>query len=139
MTRTFTLLLLAALASAACESHLRDTRRAPVADKVHAAAADVFTSRYKSSRLSRWGVRASAAGADCAVLFVQTSILLEDSMIEGIHYGAGTYDVFDGGVQQFYRDRKFRGVAYKDPSGRVWTYGDVTVPQAELLEPCARP
>jgi hypothetical protein len=57
-------------------------------------------------------------------------------MVEAMHYGAGAYDIYDGGVQQFLRERAFRGVAYKDGSGRVWTYGAVTQNEAEALVPC---
>lgn len=98
--------------------------------------ADLFTQRYAQSRLARWNVRASAAGKDCAVLYVETSMILEDSMIEAMHYGAGAYDIHDGGVQQFLRERAFRGVAYKDRSGRLWTYGAVTPTEAERLARC---
>lgn len=103
------------------------------------SAADVFTGRYAQSRFSQWNIRANAAGADCDVLFVRTSLILDDSMIEALHYGAGTYDLFEGGVQQFSRDRVFRGVAYKDGSGKVWVYGDVTIPEAERMKACRGP
>jgi hypothetical protein len=103
---------------------------------VRIASAHQFTQRYSQSRLSGWNVRASAAGVDCAVLFVRANIILEDSMIEAMHYGAGAYDIYDGGVQHFYRERAFRGVAYQDSSGRVWTYGAVNATEAEALKPC---
>lgn len=103
-------------------------------NRVRAAA--IFTDRYARSRLSAWNIRAQAAGDDCSVLIVQTPIIMEDSMVEAMHYGAGAYDVYDGGVQRFSRDRTFRGVAYKDGSGRLWTYGAVTQSEAETLTPC---
>ena len=96
----------------------------------HVAAADAFTSRYARSRLARWNVEAHAAGSDCRVLYVQTKIVMEDSMVEALHYGGGAYDVYQGGVQQYSHDRAFRGVAYRDGSGKVWTYGDVRTPEA---------
>lgn len=105
-------------------------------DDIHVKHADAFTQRYAKSRLARWNVQATAAGRDCAVLMVETSMILEDSMIEAIHYGAGAYDIHDGGVQQFLRERAFRGVAYKDRSGRLWTYGAVTPAEAEGLASC---
>jgi hypothetical protein len=98
--------------------------------------AGLVTERYAQSRLSRWNVRASAAGSDCAVLFLETSVILEDAMVEAMHYGAGAYDVYDGGVQRFSREHAFRGVAYKDRSGRVWSYGAVTPAEAERLASC---
>lgn len=105
-------------------------------ENIHVKHADLFTQRYAQSRLARWNVHASAAGRDCAVLFVETSMILEDTMIEAMHYGAGAYDIHEGGVQQFLRERAFRGVAYKDRSGRLWTYGAVTPAEAERLAPC---
>ena len=136
--RTLTTLLFTSLTIVACELHRPPAPQIPVADPSRAAAADVFNARYARSRFSRWHVQGTTAGPQCDVLFVRTAILLEESMVESIHYGAGAYDVYDGGVQQFYRDRKFRGVVYKDPSLRVWTYGDVQVPEAEQLAPCGR-
>jgi hypothetical protein len=122
--RTFIVLrnLLILLLVCACT-----TRRADV----HVSAASLLTQRYAASRFAAWHVRASAAGADCAVLVVQTSVLLEDRMVEAMHYGAGTYEVFGGGVDGFARMRGFRGVAYRDVAGRVWTYGAVRRGEAE--------
>ena len=116
------------LAAWACQSNQ--------AADVHVAAADTFTTLYSRSRLSGWKVQARAASADCSVLLIETSIIMEASMIEAMHYGSGAYDVYDGGVQRFYRDRGFRGVAYKDSSGTIWTYGGVTEREAETLAPC---
>lgn len=99
-------------------------------------AAEVFTRRYDRSRMSAWKIRANAAGPDCSILTVHTTMVLDDSMVEAMHYGTGPYDVYDGGVQRFSATRGFRGVAYEDDSRRIWTYGGITVPQAELLTPC---
>jgi hypothetical protein len=112
------ILLIAMLAAIACGAPANP----------HAAAARLFTQRYAQSRFRAWHVRATAAGRDCDVLLVETSIVLEDSMIEAMHY--------DGGVQRFCREGSFRGVAYKDSSGRLWTYGGVTAAEAETLQPC---
>ena len=120
---TFSLLL-----ACACQSNQ--------AADVHVAAAQTFTRLYAESRLSGWKVEARAAGPDCSVLLVEPSIVMESSMIEAMHYGSGAYDVYDGGVQRFSRDRGFRGVAYKDTTGTIWTYGDVTAREAETLAPC---
>lgn len=116
----------------ACESHQPVSPAAPTDRDVRIAAARTLTDRYAVSRLGAWGIRASAAGADCGVLFITTSLILEESMIEALHYGAGAYDVYAGGVQQFSRDRSFRGVAYKDASEKKWEYGEV-----DSLAPCA--
>lgn len=102
----------------------------------HIAAANGFTDRYARSRFSRWHIRAQAAGADCNVLFVETAIILEDSMVEALHYGSGAYEVYSGGVDQFTRDQSFRGVAYKDGTGRVWTYGTLSPGEASHLTMC---
>ena len=100
------------------------------------SSADALTGIYARSRMSGWKVRAQAAGTDCAILFVETPIIMEESMVDALHYGAGKYDIYSGGVQQFCRDRSFRGVAYKDGSGRVWAYGAVSQNEAETVRPC---
>ena len=107
----------------------------PVKD-VRVTAASLFTRRYEKSSLSGWNVRAEAAGPQCSVLLVQVAIVLDDSMVEAMHYGAGAYAVYDGGVERFYRERAFRGVAYRDASGRIWTYGALELPEAETLVAC---
>ena len=126
---TIRMLLILALLTATCETR-------PQQASNHVAAANVFTDRYAHSRFARWNVRASARGRDCDVLLVETDMLMEDSMVEAMHYGAGAYGVVDGGVQRFYRDRAFRGVAYKDSSGHVWAYGDVSARDAATLSRC---
>jgi hypothetical protein len=99
------------------------------------AAAHDFTDRYAHSRLSAWKVRGGAAGGDCTVLTVDVSIILDESMVEAMHYGAGAYAVYGGGVERFARDRDFRAVAYRDASGRQWAYG-LAPGEAESLRPC---
>jgi hypothetical protein len=108
----------------------------PRSTQVHIADARDFTDLYSRSRLSGWNIRASAAGADCDILNIEVPIILEDSMVEAIHYGAGSYDVYAGGVQHFSHERTFRAVSYKDASGRVWTYGPLSRNEAEALVPC---
>jgi hypothetical protein len=126
---TIRCLMILALLAATCESRPRPSSN-------HVAAANVFTARYAHSRFAGWKVRASARGRDCDVLLVETDMVMEDSMVEAMHYGAGAYGVIDGGVQRFCRDRAFRGVAYKDSSGRIWAYGDVTAQDAATLPRC---
>ncbi len=121
-------LLLLSFFILACESNPEHDR--------HIAAANVLTRRYEQSRFSSWNVRAHAAGSNCDVLFVRTSNVLDDSMVEAIHYGAAAYDIVTGGVERFSRDHAFRGVAYQDESERVWTYGTLTRAEGELLERC---
>lgn len=103
-------------------------------DRIRAAGA--LTDLYTDSPLSRWNVRSHAAGSDCGILLVETSITMETAMVQALHYGSGVYDVYRGGIEQFLRDRAFRGVAYKDESGRVWTYGDVSPSQVSSLDVC---
>jgi hypothetical protein len=116
------------LVIAACESQY--------ADDIHVIAAGTVTKHYSRSRLSKWDVRASAAGTDCTILLVRTSVIMDDGMVESLHYGAGKYDVWEGGLQQFCRERGFRGVVYKDEVERVWTYGAVTSSEGESIEEC---
>ncbi|PYQ26596.1 MAG: hypothetical protein DMF56_23580 [Acidobacteria bacterium] len=125
MTRILAVALTIAAWMSSCDSN-----QPRMKSNEHVAAADAFTSRYARSRLARWNVQAHAAGTDCGVFFVQTKIVMEDSMVEALHYGGGAYDVYRGGVQQYSHDRAFRGVAYRDGSGRMWTYGDVTTGEA---------
>jgi hypothetical protein len=100
-------------------------------------AASHLTARCAASRLSQWDIRGRAAGADCSVLLVGTSTVLDDTLVEAIHYGTGAYAVVDGGVRRFARERKFGGgVIYRDRTGRIWTYGGVDRAQAEELQPC---
>lgn len=122
-------LLLCVVLAAACHPQ--------PAGNVHVAAASRFTLHYRESNLSAWGIRAQAAGADCDVLVVETAIVLDDSLVEALHYGGGRYDVYGGGVQFFYRQHSFRAVAYKDVAGRFWVYGDLNRPEIGSLAPCS--
>lgn len=132
--RAATLLALIA-AAASCESRRpMPPPPSPHADRI--TAASVFTRNYSQSKLARWNVRAEAAGRDCAVLFVRTAVVMDDSMVEALHYGAGAYRVAGCGVAQFSREHSFRGVAYRDPSEKVWTYGNVTGEESQTLRPC---
>ena len=130
MTRS-PLLFAAAILLAACRPNPK-----PSQNDVRVAAARFFTEKYSQSKLAAWNVRASAAGRDCDVLLVDTSIVMEDSMVEALHYGGGDYSVIDdGGVERFCRQRAFRGVAYRDATGRVWAY-DVSADEAQTLKRC---
>jgi len=111
-------------------------RRPPSVRDHHIAAASLFTRRCAASRLARWNIRGIAAGADCGILLVDTSMVLDDSLTEAIHYGTGTYAVVDGGVRHFTHERSFRGVAYRDRTGHIRTYGELTQAEAEDLQPC---
>jgi hypothetical protein len=121
------LLLIALFLVTACEQN---------PNHVRVSAAGVFTDRYSESSLSKWKVRANAAGADCSVLLIETGVLLDDTLVESLHYGAGDSDLWAGGVQQFCRERAFSGVVYRDRAGRVWTYGEITPLEAGSLEAC---
>jgi hypothetical protein len=122
---------LLALLAASCESH-----RLPTERDSRITAARTLSRRFGVSNLSAWNVRAEAAAEDCGVLLVATSIRLEDSMIETMHYGTGAYDVTRGGIQRFCREHSFRGVAYRDKSGHTWTYGATDVAEAGRMKPC---
>ncbi|HEX7191164.1 MAG TPA: hypothetical protein VF381_06275 [Thermoanaerobaculia bacterium] len=108
----------------------------PEAVKEYILAARTFTSDCAASRLASWNVRASAAGTDCGILLIETPMILEDAIVEAMHYGTGAYDLYRGGVNQFNRARAFRGVAYKDGSGQLWYYGNLSRTEAESLQPC---
>ena len=114
----------------ACESNPHASSR----ERARIAAANAFTSRYAESRLARWKLDAHAAGDDCGVLLVETRVVMEDTMVDALHYGAPAYEAYPGGVQQFSRDRRFRGVAYRDATRRQWMFGSVSPDEA--LVPC---
>lgn len=97
----------------------------------HVVDANALTRRYAASRFADWQIHASANGRDCAALVIHAQVIFDDSMIEAMHYGAHAYDTYKGGLKQFSIDHKFRGVAYKDVSGRVWTYDGVTRNETE--------
>jgi hypothetical protein len=131
MRKSMIALWIAATIAASCKSD----RPAPRKYDARLADARAFTTRYSQPAIANWNVRARAAGSDCDVLFVETSIILEDAMIEAMHYGAGAYEpIYPGGVQRFSKEHAFRGVAYKDVSGRIWTYGEIS--PNEALTPC---
>lgn len=100
------------------------------------SAASMLTRRYSRSQFEKWNVRASAAGRDCRVLLVETSIVLDDSMVEAMHYGAGPYSVDGRGMQHFSREGAFRAVLYRDQTDRVWTYGDLDQEEARSITAC---
>jgi hypothetical protein len=102
----------------------------------HIAAAGTLTRRYAQSRFEKWNVRASAAGRDCGVLLVETSIILDDSMVEAMHYGAGPYAVDGRGMQHYSREAAFHGVVYKDATDRVWTYGELGEEEPTTIAVC---
>ena len=127
------------LVLAACESHTPVSPRPPMVVKnatPHVAAARRLTERYTKSPMAAWNVKADAAGSNCDVLFIETETVLETSLVDAIHYGVAAYDFLPGGVKQFARMHAFRGVAYKDASGYVWTYGNLTVADAQSMKPC---
>jgi len=119
-------LALALLAAGACKSKPRDR---------HAIAADALTATSAKSRLADWQMHATAMGPDCDVLQIETNTVMEPSMIDALHYGYGYYHLHEGGIQQFYRERGFRAVFYRDRTGHVWTY-DIEEPEVKTLVPC---
>jgi hypothetical protein len=129
MTRLRSLLSIALII--ACESNPK-----PSPSDLRVVAARAVTQRYAHSRLGPWRIEARAAGRDCDVLLVDSAVLMEDSMVEALHYGGGAYDVDGGGLERLCRARAFRGAAYRDSAARLWTYGDVTADEAKTLRPC---
>lgn len=130
------LLTLALLAAGSCDAKRSTAPRPPVDPIARIHAAHDVTGRYAHSRMAGWNVRATAAGTRCAVLLIEVAVVMEDSMVDAMHYGTGPYDVLQGGVDRFYRAKTFRGVAYRDATGRVWPYGAVSQSEAEELGPC---
>lgn len=127
------LLLIAAIVAGACT---RSDAPVRASRDTHLAAADAFTDRYHASALRTWRMRARAAGADCSILVVETPMLLDDTIVEAMHYGTGSYAVDDGGIERFSRERAFRGVVYRDKTHRVWTFGNVTRIEVAGVQTC---
>jgi hypothetical protein len=105
-------------------------------EDVRIASAVLLKSEYDRSPLADWGIRVKAAGSDCRILLIHAGVIMDDTMIEAMHYGAGSYAVYEGGVQRFYLERSFRGVAYTDSSEKVWTFGTISEAEAAAAEPC---
>jgi hypothetical protein len=108
--------------------------RAPLSDDQRVVAAGDLARLYAKSKLARWDVTAAAAGADCGILLVATPVVMEETMVAAMHYGAGSYKVMEGGIDRYSRQSRFRGVVYRDGSGMVWPYGDAS--KTEPLTPC---
>jgi hypothetical protein len=140
----FCLLAVGSVDSNRSSSALRDVKppgagndsERSVGQDVRAMAASLFTSRYSNSAFSSWNVRAAPAGSDCAILLINIGIEMDDSQIQAMQYGEGSYAVYDGGVEHFYHERTFRGVVYKDARGRTWRYGLVSSSEAKHLPHC---
>ena len=102
----------------------------------HAAAARALTRRYAQSDFAKWNIHATASGRDCRVLLIETAIVLDESMVEAMHYGTGPYAIDGRGLDSLSRERGFRGVVYKDPTKRVFSYGDLRDEDPYALPPC---
>jgi len=100
----------------------------PVSREETAAAA--LTQAHREHKL-----QAIAAGRDCGVLLIAIETQFDDDLVESIHYGTGDYGAL-GGVEEFARNRGFRAVVYRDPSGGLWTYGATTRDEARSLPRC---
>lgn len=102
--------------------------------KARVVAASDLARIYGASTISEWRIRARAADGD--VLVIEMAVIMEPSMIEAMHYGTGGYGaIVEGGVQRFYREHGFRGVAYRDGSDKIWTFGAASEGAAASLSP----
>jgi hypothetical protein len=108
--------------------------RAPLGEDQRVTAATDLARLYAKSKLAAWDVTAVAIGSDCGILFVATPVVMEETMVAAMHYGAGSYRVIEGGIDRYSRQSRFRGVVYRDGSGMVWPYGDAS--KTEPLTPC---
>ena len=126
-----TVLLALVLSIAACRANRKPS---PYNERIEAAR--LLTERYAHSRLAAWNVRVRAAGDDCGVVLVDTAVILRDSTVEALHYGGGDYGIDGRGIEHFRRDRRFRGVVYRDSTARVWPYDGLSAEEARALKPC---
>ena len=125
--------LIAAIAIGQCTQEQTPQRSAA---KARIDAARLFTRDCSISRLSEWKVQGRAAGSDCGILLIDTQMILEDAIVEAMHYGTGAYHLYRGGINHFTHERSFRGVVYRDGSGQTWLYGEVSRDEAQTLRPC---
>jgi len=100
-------------------------------------AATFLTGRYADSRIAHWRVRARTAGPECTVLHLHLAIPADDATIESLHYGSGPYDVVPGGINRYFRDNAFLGVAYEDQNERIWTYGGISRKDFRSMDRCS--
>jgi len=126
MKRAIALAMILVAACAKAESERQQQER-------QITAAEELTALYSKSVLVPWGVEAVAAGVDCKVLFVHVAVIMDDRMVEALHYGGGRYSVTPDGLERFYREHGFRGIAYEDDGRRQWVSGDMR--RAEKDEP----
>lgn len=108
--------------------------RGPAGEDQRVTAAGDLARLYAKSKLAAWDVSAVAIGSDCGILFVATPVVMEETMVAAMHYGAGSYEVYQGGIARFSQQANFRGVVYRDGSGMVWPYGEAS--KTEPLTPC---
>lgn len=116
-------LLRAAFVLALIACHAQPTSR-------EVTAADLFSREHRKHKL-----QATAAGSDCRVLLIAIETRFDEDLVESIHYGTSGYGAFGGG-EQFARNRGFRAVVYRDPTGGLWTYGATTRDEARSLPRC---
>lgn len=102
---------------------------------LHIAAAQTLSDDSSRSGTARWKLHARAAGLDCDVLLIESSVPLDARMVEEAHYGAP--GLSEDGIQSFARTHRFRGVVYTDRTRlRLWTYGAVTRDEVPSLPVC---
>ncbi|HSY50411.1 MAG TPA: hypothetical protein VLC46_16485 [Thermoanaerobaculia bacterium] len=89
------------------------------------ASAAALTKIYAGSRVSGLRLEAKAAPMDRSILLIRIGIPVDDSQVEAIHYGTGSFGVTPNGIRRFYLDHRFRGVIYQDATGATWAYGSV--------------
>lgn len=102
----------------------------PRAERNAATNATAFTRQHAKHKL-----HASVAGGDCRVLAIRTDTALNDDLVESIQYGTGGFGAF-GGAERFARERGFRAVVYRDPTGALWMYGATTRDEARSMPLC---
>jgi len=121
------IIICAVVISALRINHHNDVIAPSDLERQRIQAADQLTEAYAHSRFADWHIYATAAKEDCSVLLIHvTNLTLEDSLVEGLYYGAGAYGVTPGGLNRYYQDQGFRGLVFNDGSDKMWTYGNVT-------------
>lgn len=82
-------------------------------------AADELTGMFHVHPLDEYRITAYASGQDCTTLLLTSTIVLDDNMVEDLHFGGGV-PAYRNGVMGFALARGFSRVKYVDTWGKTW-------------------
>lgn len=91
-------------------------------------AAHAVTRRYAAApHFKRFNIHASAIDAKApagqtTLLVVVAGLRLDDSLVDKLHNGFGSFEVFEGGIMGYAKSHAFGSVMYTDCSRRAWAF-----------------